>query len=118
VTKEIWIGEDGQPKPLQPPFQNGNPRPWGFDPYLGAYYVVHVTQVFKGTPNADLRLFSENSTARFWLELGNEYVFFMDDDSFDLPIGEQLSIDTCGNSAHVTNARITLRSLGRLSRPK
>lgn len=38
VLKETWVDEDGKEKPLQPPFQNGSPRPWGFDPYAGAYY--------------------------------------------------------------------------------
>lgn len=47
-VREIWLGEDGKEKPLKPPFQNGAPRPWGFDPYIGAYYDVVVLQAYKG----------------------------------------------------------------------
>ena len=115
VTRETWLGEDGTTKPLTPPFQNGAPRPWGFDPYLGAYYVVKILHAFKGDPSAELRLFSENSTARFWFALGSEHILFITEESFDPPIGEALTIDTCGNSAAIQKAHATLRAIERLS---
>jgi len=78
VVREIWLGEDGKPKPLKPPFQDGQPRPWGFDPYTGAYYQIEILQAFKGHPPSQLQLFSENTTARFWLDVGQLYVLFID----------------------------------------
>lgn len=118
VVREIWIGEDGKEKPLQPPFQNGAARPWGFDPYAGAYYDVKVLQVFKGSPKPELRLFSENSTARFWLDVGSDYILFVFEGSFDPPIGGELTIDNCGNSAAITNAQATVHSLEELSKSR
>src|SRR5271155_454563 len=48
VLHETWLGEDSKPKPLEPPFQNGRPRPWGFDPYSGALYDVEVIRSLNG----------------------------------------------------------------------
>jgi hypothetical protein len=98
VERETWLGEDGRPKPLRPPFQYGNSRPWGFDQYIGAQFDVRVIQIFKGRPRKTLRLISENSTARFWLDVGREYVILATDQIFDAPIGRGLTLDTCGNS--------------------
>ena len=98
VERETWLGLDGQPKALKGPFQNGASKPWGFDDYMGAYYDVVVVERFKGKPPHRFRLFSENSTARFWLTKGKNYVVFVDNGTFDKPIKSALSVDTCGNS--------------------
>jgi hypothetical protein len=37
VVRETWLGLDGEPRTLEPPFQYKAPRPWGFDPYIGAF---------------------------------------------------------------------------------
>ena len=97
VTKEMWIGEDGREKPLYPPFQNHFPRPWGFDPYLGAFYNLRVEQSFKGKPPPLIRVFSENATERFWLKEGQEIIAFVSAENFEAPIGKQLTLDICGN---------------------
>jgi len=104
VVRETWLGEDGKEKPLQPPFQNGSRKPWGFDPYMGAYYDVRVLTIFKGDPPRTLRLFSENSTARFWFDVGSRQVLFVTEDAFDKPIGRSLTMDICGNSAPASKA--------------
>jgi hypothetical protein len=108
VLTETWIGENGKPRPLKPPFQNGSSRPWGFDPYLGAFYTVRVDQSLKGTPPATIKLFSENSTARFWLVPGSEILAFVSTERFDKPIGRQWTLDTCGNFATFPKARAIL----------
>jgi hypothetical protein len=118
VVREIWVGEDGKAKPLQPPFQNGGPRPWGFDPYAGAYYRLHVETVFKGKPPSQLTIFSENSTARFWLAVGSEHVLFVTEETFEDPIGKSLTMDTCGNSKPLSKATALLRDLRRLARQR
>jgi len=111
VVSETWLGEDGKPKALQPPFQGGRPRPWGFDPYIGAVYDIEVLRVIKGRPGPRVALFSENSTARFWLDVGGEYLFFISEETFDEPIGRRLTIDTCGNSASSEKAKEVLKRL-------
>ena len=115
ALRAIWLGYDGKEKPLQPPFHSRTAKPMGLDPYVGAYYDVKVLQVFKGNPKPELRLFSENSTGRFSLNVGSDYILFISEDTFDRPIGVQLTVDNCGNSAAISNARTTLHSLQRLS---
>ena len=118
AIRETWLGEDGKAKPLKPPFQFGGARPWGFDPYMGVYYDVEVLKAFKGNPGARLRLFSENSTARFWLADGKAYLIFVTEEPFEQPIGRKLTIDNCGNSAALRTARSALRKVESLSATK
>jgi hypothetical protein len=82
---------------LKPPFQYKAPRPWGFDPYIGAFYDAEVVQVFKGKPAAQLRLFSENSTARFWLGVGDEFIMFVTEELFDLKKNRKDDFPVFGN---------------------
>lgn len=108
VVKETWIGEDGKEKKLQPPFQYNGRRPWGFDPYMGAYYDLKIVTAFKGSPPAILRVFSENSTARFWLRDGQEILAFVSPETFDQPVGKQFTLDICGNLASFPKAKAVL----------
>ena len=114
VTGVTWIGEDGRPTTLHPPFQNGGDAPSGFDPYLGAYYDLAVSQAFKGRPGGRLRLFSENTTARFRLEPGERHLLFVLTDTFEV-IGAKPTIDACGNSGSMDSAQGALSVIGRLS---
>ncbi len=118
VVSETWLGEGGKPKTLHPPFQGGRPRPWGFDPYIGAVYDVKVLRVIKGKPGPQLSLFSENSTARFWLTVGNEYLFFVSEETFDEPVGRRLTIDPCGNSTCAGKATEVLKQITQSKQPK
>ena len=85
---------------------------------MGAYYDIEVLRAYKGHPARRLKLFSENSTARFWLKVGRKYVFFITQGDFDQPVGQQLTIDTCGNSALLQNGQATLRTVEKLSHAK
>jgi hypothetical protein len=78
---------------------------------MGAFYTLHVGRVFKGNPPPTIRLFSENSTARFWLFPGDRLVAFVSKDRFDPPIGRQWTIDTCGNSREARNERSLVRRI-------
>jgi len=104
VLKETWIDEDGKVRPLQPPFQNSSPRPWGFDSYAGAFYDLEVKRVFKGDPPLTFRIFSENATDRFWLDKDQEILAFVSTEVFEVPIGKQFTLDSCGNSRLFPNA--------------
>jgi hypothetical protein len=116
--KEMWIGEDGKPTTLKPPFLNGGSTPLGFDPYLGAYYDVEVVETFKASPPKQLRLFSENSTGRFYLDVGREFLLFVFDEVFDPPIRRALTADNCGNSAYTDKAQSAIKILRQLSGKK
>jgi hypothetical protein len=105
VVGETWLGENGKPKPLKPPFQFNGSRPWGFDPYIGAFYDLEVQTAYKGSPSHRIRVFSENSTARFWFDADSEHLLFVSKSRFDSPVGSRLTIDTCGNSAAFPKAR-------------
>jgi hypothetical protein len=120
AVREVWLGDDAKEKPLEPPFQFGGRRPWGLDPYMGAYYTIEVVRVFKGNPPDFVKLFSENTTARFWLNVGDEYILFITEREFSdpdtgAPIGMQLTTDNCGNSRPLQGADKLLRSLEHLS---
>ena len=116
VLDEHWIGDDGKPKTLQPPFHAGARRPWGFDPYLGAFYRVRIDRVFRGRPPATLRLYSEKSTARFWLRPGSDMVAFVMPETFEAPVGRQWTLDTCGNLALLPKARGLIRQINAVRR--
>lgn len=116
VQKETWIGDDGKPKPLSAPYNSGQNRPWGIAaPYMGAWYDIQVTRTFKGKAPPHLRLFSENSTGRFWLNEGDRYLLFVSEGPFEAPISRAATIDTCGNSARLSGSRVMLRQVERLA---
>ena len=111
---ETWLGGNGKPKALEPPFQDGALRPWGFDPYAGALYEAEVLRIYKGKPPRRLTLFSENSTARFHLAVGQKYLLFV------FPVetehnGRQLTVDTCGNSGDLDRSRKALAEVRKLA---
>ena len=114
VLREAWLDEDGKPKTLKPPFQYGSSKTWGFGPYVGAYYDVEVEEALKGNPPRNLRLFSENSSARFWLKVGSEWLLFITYDTFDDPIDVQLTADTCGNMRSLPAGMSVLLSVRKL----
>lgn len=89
---------------------------WGFDPYSGALYDIRIIHVFKGKPTNRLQLFSENSSARFWLDVGSEYLFFVTE--FGQPIGPRLTIDTCGNSTAMARAKPVIQAISSLPKLK
>lgn len=115
VTKEVWIGEDGKPTKLHPPFLNGGSQPLGFDPYQGAFYEVDVLKAYKGAPNPKLRLFSENTTARFPMGVGDDYLVFLFPEQTD-GLGSQLGLDNCGNSGPLKYGARALRAVRGLAK--
>ena len=93
-------------------------KPRGFDSYIGAYYDVDVIETFKGGPPKRLRLFSENTTARFWLDVGSELLIFVTDELFDPPIGWKPTLDICGNSSLANNSQATVSQVKQLASRK
>ncbi|MFO1255684.1 MAG: hypothetical protein U1E37_08455 [Sphingomonadaceae bacterium] len=105
VSNETWLDEDGKRKPSE------------FDGNIGAYYSVSLVWAYKGRPPPQMRLFSENSTARFSMRVGKEYVVFITKEEFNRPVGMALTVDTCGNSpVQMSRASRLIARLKRLSR--
>lgn len=75
----------------------------------GTTYVVRVNERLKGKPPAQLRLFSENSAARFPMRVGGKYLLFIDH-------LDRSAIGNCGNSGLVTQRAKALATVRRLHR--
>lgn len=73
----------------------------------GTAYLVRVNETLKGKAPAQLRLFSENSGARFPMRVGTKYLLFIDH-------LERSVIDNCGNSGTVAMRRRALATARRL----
>jgi hypothetical protein len=76
--------------------------------YEGDEYTVQVKEVFKGNPNKETIIFSENSSGRFPMEIGKTYVIFLHQ-----KLGWD-QIDNCGNSGLKSEKEDTLKTLRQL----
>jgi hypothetical protein len=54
----------------------------------GAFYSVELVELLKGRPHHKLQLYSENSTARFPMEVGLRYLIFAARGAFQRIRGE------------------------------
>jgi hypothetical protein len=75
----------------------------------GDTYTVSPTHVYKGEIDPKIDLFSENSSGRFPMEPGQEYLIFAyaDDGRF--------VVDNCGNSNLISRSAKTIAEVARLS---
>ena len=83
------------------------PVPLSRDFQEGTAYLVRVNEPLKGKAPAQLRLFSENSGARFPMRVGAKYLLFIDH-------LERSVIDNCGNSGTLATRRKALATVRRL----
>ena len=83
------------------------PVPLSRDFQEGTAYLVRINERLKGKAPAQLRLFSENSGARFPMRVGTKYLLFIDH-------LERSVIDNCGNSGTVATRRQALTAVRRL----
>ena len=58
----------------------------------GTTYSVQVEEVLRGSPGKTVKLFSENSSGRFPMEVGAAYLVFVHEEL------DRLAADYCGNS--------------------
>ena len=65
----------------------------------GDVYEVVPARVFKGTNQQKLRLFSENNSGRFPMDINQQYLLFVS------KVHGRLMVDSCGNSGDITKAR-------------
>jgi hypothetical protein len=80
--------------------------PLGLDPYAGVDYRVDVVRTFKGSLSQTLAIFSENTSARTPLEMGERYVVFLQRQTLadENRRAGDLMIDVWGNSAALRHA--------------
>jgi hypothetical protein len=79
--------------------------------YEGTRYTVMVKEVFRGRPRRTLTVFSENSSGRFPMDVGVDYLVFL-----SVRGGEPAMVDTCGNSGPVTETAAAIETVKQLSR--
>jgi len=99
--------------------QRNVPGPDDPQGYAWTIYDVHVLETFKGRPPHTLQLLSENSSARFPMDVGKSDLLFVDRASLvDRAGNEALPenyIDNCGNSELWDAASEKVRAVRKLS---
>ena len=86
--------------------QRTAPPDGGF--YDGWWCCLSVHKVFRGAARKTIEVFTENSSGRFPLEVGREYLLFASKYS------GRLVIDNCGNSGLVSEAKDEIREIGQI----
>jgi hypothetical protein len=66
----------------------------------GTFYRVRTTRAFKGSPRRSVPIYSENSSRRFPMKLGESYLLFVHTGAFADDINS-LTADACGHSARL-----------------
>jgi len=119
AERVIWLDKNRKPTKLKKPLTFGS-IPGGLDPYIGAYYSVRLVRAIKGKVPARFRIFSENTTARTPLRLGQTLLLFISRtrvaDEYRR-VGD-LTVDNCGNSALASRAPRVVRLVSRLAAPR
>ncbi len=75
----------------------------------GTTYRVVPMQTYKGEVQANLDLFSENSSGRFPMLLNREYLLFVYGDH------GRMMVDNCGNSDLISHAKKAVAAVARIS---
>ena len=79
--------------------------------YDGTRYTIQVKETFRGRPRHILTVFSENSTGRFPMEVGADYLLFL-----SFKAGEPAMVDNCGNSGPVAEVGAAIEAVKQMSR--
>lgn len=73
--------------------------------YNGSNYTFVLYKILKGDLSGKIKIFSENSSGRFPMDVGQEYVLFI-----HLENG-LLQVDNCGNSGLLKESNDVLKTL-------
>ena len=79
--------------------------------YEGTRYTIQVKKIFRGLPGHTLTVFSENSSGRFPMNIGADYLVFLSPRA-----GEPAMVDSCGNSGRVADAALAISTVRQLSK--
>ena len=71
----------------------------------GTTYAVEINEVLGGSQQRRIRLFSEDSTSRFPMEVGKQYLMFV------YPQSGRFAIDNCGNSGILAERVLEVREI-------
>lgn len=76
----------------------------------GTMYTVRVEKQFRGRPSPTLELFDENSSGRFDMTVGTQYLLFIYQDN------GRMVVDNCGNSGVLSKSGRALRQVEKCPR--
>ena len=79
----------------------------------GIYYEIKVTEAFKGKPMSPVTVFSENSSGRFSMEVGQDYLVFTSVQPQEY-VNDSYAISNCGNSGKISEKQTALLTLKKL----
>jgi hypothetical protein len=82
----------------------------------GTFYSVEVVEVLKGRVRRKLQLYSENSSGRFPMQIGAQYLIFAGSGTFEGISEQQFAVSNCGNSAALPKGNKTLETVRRLTK--
>jgi hypothetical protein len=77
--------------------------------WTGTFYTVRVDKVYRGNAPKTLVVYSENTTARFPMELHRPYILFLTKDT-----ESNWMVDNCGNSGEMSLSFSVLEQLKQL----
>src|SRR6185437_2711504 len=80
----------------------------------GTFYSIRVSEVLKGSPGKTVELYSENSSGRFPMKPGTEYLIFAYQGTFEGVNGPRLVMDSCGNSGALKTSKKALATARKL----
>jgi hypothetical protein len=81
----------------------------GPDGIGGMTYRVAIEHIFRGQPAETVRLFSENSSGRFHMQVGRKYILFASAER------GTYSVDNCGNSADLERGGAVIAAVRKLA---
>jgi hypothetical protein len=74
----------------------------------GTTYTIHVEEVLRGSRSKSVRLFSENTSGRFPMQVGTSYLILAYKEL------DRLQVNNCGNSGEVSEKTEALALLHKL----
>ncbi len=82
---------------------------------VGTRYLAQVREIFKGKPEQRVSLYSENTTSRFPMDIGQDYLVFASPGVFEELPEKELFIDSCGNSGLLNESEKAISIVRKLS---
>jgi len=73
--------------------------------YIATLYAVKPTRIFKGKKNTKLIIYSENTSSRFPMKIGETYIIFLQTSN------DGLFVDNCGNSGILKNSPDVIKKI-------
>lgn len=85
------------------------------DFFDGIYYKIQILETFRGSPKKAITVFSENSSGRFPMEVGQSYLVFTSIEPQEY-VKDTYAISNCGNSGKISEKQAALKVIKKLSK--